>query len=73
MVFINGYDIWFANIFSIFFLYFTVIIHIVVLSLGGNFTKRLHDRVKSGGWLLLLLVVFVLFSIDVSLLTPFWQ
>ncbi|WP_442890618.1 hypothetical protein [Arsenophonus sp. PmNCSU2021_1] len=35
--------------------------------------RQLHDRGKSGGWLLLLLLAFVLFSIDVSLFTPFWQ
>lgn len=50
-----------------------LLVILLLYPLAAIFTKRLHDRGKSGGWLLLLLLVFLLFSIDVSLLTPFWQ
>uniref|UniRef100_A0A3B0M150 Uncharacterized protein n=1 Tax=Arsenophonus endosymbiont of Trialeurodes vaporariorum TaxID=235567 RepID=A0A3B0M150_9GAMM len=71
--------IWFLLMVMIFslqtFLLFSpyILLLLVILllyPLATIFTKHLHDRGKSGGWLLL---VFVLFSIDVSLFTPFWQ
>ncbi|HGJ5884268.1 DUF805 domain-containing protein [Arsenophonus sp.] len=77
-----GMVIWFLLMVMIFslqtFLLFSpyILLLLVILllyPLAAIFTKRLHDRGKSGGWLLLLLLAFVLFSIDVSLFTPFWQ
>ena len=50
-----------------------LLVILLLYPLAAIFTKRLHDRGKSGSWLLLLLLDFLLFSIDVSLLTPFWQ
>lgn len=80
--FLLGMVIWFLLMIMIFslqtFLLFSpyILLLLVILllyPLAAIFTKRLHDRGKSGGWLLLLLLAFVLFSIDVSLFTPFWQ
>lgn len=74
-----GIVIWFLLMVIIFslqtFLLFSpyILLLLVILllyPLAAIFTKRLYDRGKSGGWLLL---AFVLFSIDVSLFTPFWQ
>ncbi|HGJ5891738.1 MAG TPA: DUF805 domain-containing protein [Arsenophonus apicola] len=69
MVMTSSLQIYFS--FSPYILLLLVIL--LLYPLAAIFTKRLHDRGKSGGWLLLLLLVFLLFSIDVSLLTPFWQ
>lgn len=68
MVMTSSLQIYFS--FSPYILLLLVIL--LLYPLAAIFTKRLHDRGKSGGWLLLLLA-FLLFSIDVSLLTPFWQ
>ncbi|HGJ5872302.1 MAG TPA: DUF805 domain-containing protein [Arsenophonus apicola] len=69
MVMTSSLQIYFS--FSPYILLLLVIL--LLYPLAAIFTKRLHDRGKSGGWLLLLLLAFLLFSIDVSLLTPFWQ
>lgn len=46
---------------------------LLLYPLAAIFTKRLHDRGKSGGWFLLILAAFALISIDVSQFAPVWQ
>ncbi|CDG23217.1 conserved membrane protein of unknown function [Xenorhabdus poinarii G6] len=37
------------------------------------FSKRLHDRNKRGGWVLLLALAWILVSLDWSIMAPIWQ
>ncbi|CDL84124.1 DUF805 domain-containing protein [Xenorhabdus szentirmaii] len=37
------------------------------------FSKRLHDRNKRGGWVLLLVLAWALLSFDWSAVAPIWQ
>ncbi|MDX7991974.1 DUF805 domain-containing protein [Xenorhabdus sp. Reich] len=37
------------------------------------FAKRLHDRNKSGGWILLLALAWILLSLDWSMMASIWQ
>lgn len=53
---------------------FAIVLFVLLLyPLAAVFVKRLHDRGKSGGWFVLILLAFALFSLDVSQFEPVWQ
>ncbi|AOM42910.1 DUF805 domain-containing protein [Xenorhabdus hominickii] len=37
------------------------------------FSKRLHDRNKSSGWVLLFVLAWILLALDWSVMVPIWQ
>lgn len=46
---------------------------LLLYPLAAIFSKRLHDRGKSGGWFALIVLAFALYSMDVSQFEPIWQ
>lgn len=46
---------------------------LLLYPLAAIFSKRLHDRGKSGGWFALIVLAFALYSMDVSQFDPVWQ
>ncbi|CDH29138.1 conserved hypothetical protein; putative inner membrane protein [Xenorhabdus bovienii str. Jollieti] len=53
--------------------YATAGIALILYPTAAIIAKRLHDRNKRGGWMLLLVLAWVLLSLDWSAMTPIWQ
>ncbi|OTA18635.1 hypothetical protein Xbed_03080 [Xenorhabdus beddingii] len=53
--------------------YAAVAIALLLYPAAAIFSKRLHDRNKSGGWVLLLALAWILLSLDWSAMAPIWQ
>ncbi|CCW30491.1 conserved membrane hypothetical protein [Xenorhabdus nematophila F1] len=77
-----GIGICFALIFTLFTLhgmnalpmnYAAVGVVLLLYPTAAIFSKRLHDRNKRGGWVLLLALAWVLLSLDWELMAPVWQ
>ncbi|UDG81001.1 hypothetical protein GFV14_00499 [Candidatus Hartigia pinicola] len=63
----------FYNTFSLPNFVVIVIFIFLLYPLTAIFTKRLHDRGKSGGWFFLVILAFIFFMMDVSQLDFIWQ
>ncbi|PHM38609.1 DUF805 domain-containing protein [Xenorhabdus innexi] len=46
---------------------------LILYPTAAIFSKRLHDRNKRGGWALLLILAWVLLSLDWNMMAPIWQ
>lgn len=61
------------GLFQIAVTYIMIPIVVIFYPIAAIMTKRLHDRNKRGGWCALLLIAWILVSLDWSMAEPFWQ
>ncbi|SFU90785.1 DUF805 domain-containing protein [Xenorhabdus koppenhoeferi] len=53
--------------------YAAISVVLLLYPIAAIFLKRLHDRDKHGGWILLFALAWILLSLDWSAMAPIWQ